>query len=133
MPNGTETKPTADIWSDPNLMSILLGMIGQSAMGEHQTGWQAQLGRAATAMGQSRKAALAAEEMKGERQDWRDIIRSLISGGEGETQFQLPGDAFTSLGQPPAAEAPKPTEQLGAGLGVQPQRQQTLSDILGEL
>jgi len=130
MPNGAETKPTADIWSDPNLMGILLGMVGQAAMGEHQQGWQAQLGRAATAMGQSRKAALAAEEMKGERQDWRDIIRSLISGGEGETQFQLPSDAFTSLGQPPAMEAPKTTEQLGVGQGIQPVKQRSLYDIL---
>lgn len=90
MPNETETKPTADIWSDPNLMSIMLGMIGSAAMGEHQQGWQAQLGRAATMMGQSRKAALAAEEMGKEKQDWRNIIRSLIGGGEAGPELEVP-------------------------------------------
>ncbi len=79
---------SAGIWSDPNLMSIMLGMIGQAAMGQYgQQSWQSQLGGAATALGQSRKTALAAEEIGKKREtreaEWMDIIRSMYGGGEG--------------------------------------------------
>jgi len=141
MPNGTETKPTADIWSDPNLMSILLGMIGQSAMGEHQQGWQAQLGRAATMMGQSRKAALAAEEMKGEREEWRKTIMSLIRGGEPGPELEVPdveglGLSSTMLSagmQPYAGTEVRPVErEKQPPTGVYGGGQLSLYDVLGQ-
>ena len=133
MPNETETKPTADIWSDPNLMSIILGMVGSAAMGEHQQGWQAQLGRAATMMGQSRKAALAAEEMGKERKDWRNIIRSLIGGGEAGAELGVPeteglggGEAFAG------AELPMTITERAVGREEQPYGGRSLYDILGQ-
>ena len=136
MPNGTEAAgTTADIWSDPNLMSILLGMIGQVAMGEHQQGWQAQLGRAGTMMGQSRKAALAAEEMGKERKDWRDVIRSLIGGGEvGGVEPQVPDVGGPGLSSEllPAGETLGTTEQLEVGQRKRPYGQLSLYDVLGQ-
>ena len=140
MPNEMETKPTADIWSDPNLMSILLGMIGQAAMGEHQQSWQAQLGRAGTMMGQSRKAALAAEEMKGERQDWREIIRSLISGGKGEPEPTVPdtgglGLSSTMLSagmEPYAGTETRTVEREKQPTGIYGGGQLSLYDVLGQ-
>lgn len=141
MPNGTETKPTADIWSDPNLMSILLGMIGSAAMGEHQQGWQAQLGRAATMMGQSRKAALAAEEMKGERQDWRNIIRSLVGGGEVGPEPAVPDTEGLGLSSTMLTAGMQPyagTERRVVGREKQPPTgvygggQLSLFDVLGQ-
>ena len=91
---------TANIWQDPNLMSIMLGMIGQAAMGEHQQTWQSQLGGAATALGRSRKTALAAEEMgkKGEEREswWRDLFRSMYGGGEAEPEAGMEGLGLSS-------------------------------------
>ena len=140
MPNGTETKPTADIWSDPNLMSILLGMMGQAAMGEHQQGWQAQLGRASTMMGQSRKAALAAEEMKKERQDWLTTIRSLISGGEAGPELEVPeteglGLSSTMLSagmEPYAGTEVRTVEREKKPYSPYDGGQLKLSDVLGQ-
>ena len=134
MTEDTSGWPTADlsgVSKDPDLWSIILGMIGQATMGEHQQSWQAQLGRGAAALGQSGKAALAAEEM-GKRTEeretrWMDLIRSLSRGGEvggAETPYKGPEAASAwgldlgVPGTPPTGRGPMAREPEAGGLDL---------------
>ncbi len=80
-------KPTGtNIWSDPNLMSIMLGELGQAIMGKHQDTWQAQMGKAATGLGRSFKmadvTARREAERKEERDRWRMLYEATIREGK---------------------------------------------------
>jgi len=76
-----KTEPS--IWSDPNLLAIMLGTMGQAVMGEHQQTWPAQVGRGAVGLGQSFKMAGLMETREEERRKrWDDIIKMISGLGE---------------------------------------------------
>ena len=95
-PASPAAAPKANIWDDPNLMSIMLGMMGQAVMGEHRSSWQAQMGKAATGLGQSSKMADVTARREAERKEERDYWRKLVEGMSG---LHKPSDIETmSLG-----------------------------------
>lgn len=76
----------SSIWSDPNLLAIMLGEMGAAIMGEHQDTWQARMGKSASGLGRSFKmadiAARREQERKADRDYWRRAFES-ISGHQG--------------------------------------------------
>jgi len=67
------------LFSDPDLLSIVLGTIGE-AIGE-PGGWQQRLGKAATGLARGRKYAGAASAAEEERRDFMDRLFRLLEGG----------------------------------------------------
>ena len=89
-------QPTkTSIWDDPNLLAIMLGQMGQAVMGEHQGSWQAQMGKAATGLGQSSKMADVTARREAERKEERDYWRKLVEGMSG---LHTPSEMEMSLG-----------------------------------
>ena len=73
------TRPS--IWSDPNLLAIMLGTMGSAVMGKHQESWQAQMGKGAAGMGRSFKmadvVARREQERAAERDRWLKIVETM--------------------------------------------------------
>ena len=91
-----------DIWGDPNLLSLVLGMAGSAAMGPYQDTWQSRLGKMAYGLGASRKAALAAEEANKKNEEFWNRVFGLLGGVE------------PSLGlRPTSTPSPEPNYSAG--------------------
>ncbi len=92
----------SNIWDDPNLLSIMLGTMGQAVMGKHQQSWQAQLGKGAAGLGRSFKMADVVARREQERKEERDKWLSIFETVSG---LRRPGEAGPlSIGDLTASE-----------------------------
>lgn len=73
-----------------DMLPVALGMGAQGIMAGHPNSWQAGLGRAGVAMGQSNIAAKAAKRQGEERKSVNQLIADLLAG-KGLTEAGYPG------------------------------------------
>jgi hypothetical protein len=91
------------IFSDPTLLSMILGQTGAAMMGPEQESWQANIGKMVSGLGQSFKMAKALEAQRAdERSRWDQLLRLLAGGG-----METPASSISHGVPAPAGERAK--------------------------